>query len=220
MSRLTRRDIELTTTGLGGAPLDASANRNIDDPSRFDSLISVKHVWDDNSRLIQQVDDNGNVTQTSFDDLNRPLIVTNADSEQRVNFYDRDHNAIARRDENGSTVEMVFDAINRSQQKTIVRAQSINADGDTISVGGTTLQTFGWDGRSRMTSCFDNNDPATLVDDVEVVMQYSSLDQVLIDEQRVGPRGVPSQVGTVRTAYDGVSVIPCAGPTFHLSTES
>jgi YD repeat-containing protein len=59
-------------------------------------------------------------------------------------------------------------------------------------VQGTTIQNFQYDGLSRMTSAFDNNDPTTTGDDSTVTDAYDSLGRIIEGAQTIG--GQPTQV--------------------------
>ena len=57
---------------------------------------------------------------------------------------------------------------------------------------GTTMQNFQYDGLSRMTFAFDNNDPTTPADDSTVTDAYDSLGRIIEEAQTIG--GQPTQV--------------------------
>lgn len=78
--------------------------------------------------------------------------------------------------------EFTYDALNRMVQKDITRA---------AGVIGTTQQTFEYDGISRLTKSFDNNDPDDTSDNATVTYAYDSLSR-LIEEVQNG-QAVSSQ---------------------------
>ncbi len=66
------------------------------------------------------------------------------------------------------------------------------APDNTTVVEGTTIQNFQYDGLSRMTYAFDNNDPTTAGDDSTVTDAYDSLGRIIEEAQTIG--GQPTQV--------------------------
>ena len=99
--------------------------------------------------------------------------------------YDRAGNLTRSTDPNGSVVSHTYDALNRRVRTDVTRG---------AGVGGTTRQTFAWDGLSRLTTATDNNDPAA-ADDSALSLAYDSLSN----------RRSETQDGrTVSSAYDGL----------------
>ncbi|MEW5797345.1 MAG: hypothetical protein AB1772_13450, partial [Candidatus Zixiibacteriota bacterium] len=163
---------QLTTDGQGGSPLDTT------NPTNPDGKIIETKTWDANSRLVSVADDKGNMTAYQYDNLNRRLTTTFADGTATVSVFDKDSNLIRYTDNNGSVIDGSFDAVGRLVQRMITPA----ADN---GVKGTTLQTFEYDGLSRITRATDNNDPANLEDDSTVSRLYDSFSR-MIEEQQNG----------------------------------
>jgi RHS repeat-associated protein len=134
-----------------------------------------------------------------------------------VTGYDPNGNVLILSDENNSYVYTLYDAISRPIAVRVFRAgQSDSFAGDPIfapapvslpthhslddekkfpPVVGTTIQNFQYDGLSRMTMGFDNNDPTTTADDSTVTDAYDSLSRIIEETQQIGslpPRAIDS----------------------------
>ena len=194
----------LRVDGQGKNPIDT---RN---PANPDGLIVIDYDWDANSRLVAMADDGslqgdqntsigviepinpkGNVTHYVYDDLNRQARELFDDNTCNVYGYDPDDNLRRMLDENGSIVVNAYDGINRLTRKDVARATSATAHpagcfkDSSISwqTIGTTLQEFEYDGLSRMTRTFDNNEPEDNGDDATVISAYDSLTRRLEEVQ-------------------------------------
>jgi RHS repeat-associated protein len=192
----------LRVDGQGKNPIDTS------NPANPDGLIVID--YDANSRLVAMADDGslqgdqntsigvieptnpkGNVTRYVYDDLNRQAREIFDDNTCNVYSYDPDDNLRRMVDENGSIIVNVYDGINRLMRKDVTRATSATPHpagcfkDSSISwqVIGTTLQEFEYDGLSRMTRSFDNNEPEDVQDDATVTNAYDSLSRLLEEVQ-------------------------------------
>ena len=142
LGRMVRQVCDLRVGGTGAGAIDTSNPRNPD------GQISLGYVFDKNSRLVGIVDDNGNRTSFGYDALDRRVNQTNADGEQWLTTYDKDDNVRSVVDPNGSVITKAYDALNR-----LLRVDVLRAPG----VGGTTVQTFAYDGASRLVQATDDN---------------------------------------------------------------
>jgi RHS repeat-associated protein len=123
--------------------------------------------------------------------------------------YSPNNDVLIYQDENGSETFTKYDAINRPIAVRIFRAgqsDSFTGDpifapapasippvpGNTTVVQGTTIQNYQYDGLSRITYAFDNNDPTTASDDSTVTDAYDSLGRIIEEAQTIG--GQPTQV--------------------------
>ncbi|MEK7827156.1 MAG: hypothetical protein AAB299_05405, partial [Thermodesulfobacteriota bacterium] len=167
-NRKIREERDLRKGGTGKEAIDTS------NPYNPDGKITISYVYDKNSRLVSVTDDSGNTTQYTYDDSNRLTQQTNADGKTKVFEYDKDNNLVKATDENGSVIEFTYDALNRVTQKDITKASGII---------GTTQQTFEYDGLSRLTKSFDNNDPDDSTDDATVTYAYDSLNRLIEEVQ-------------------------------------
>ncbi|WP_372371342.1 RHS repeat-associated core domain-containing protein [Candidatus Uabimicrobium sp. HlEnr_7] len=163
---------ELRIDGEGGNPLDLS------NPSNTDGKITETTTYDQNSRVLSVTDDNGNTTGYQYDNLNRLIKTVYADIRETTIEYDKDSNIIRTTDNNNNVCDYTFDAINRTIEKNISRSVSNNIE-------GTTLQTFEYDGLSRLVTATDNNDPNDVNDNSTVLRKYDSLSR-LVEEQQNG----------------------------------
>ncbi|WP_372370415.1 RHS repeat-associated core domain-containing protein [Candidatus Uabimicrobium sp. HlEnr_7] len=161
---------ELAVDGQGGNPLDVS------NPSNIDGKITETNIWDDNSRLISVQDDNLNTTSYEYDSLNRQIKTIFADGKFTTNTYSKDHNVTSHTDNNGNVCSYIYDGINRVLEKNIARSVVSN-------IGGTTQQTFEYDGLSRLIVAIDNNNPSDTNDDSTVTRNYDSLSRMLEETQ-------------------------------------
>jgi RHS repeat-associated protein len=219
INRLIETDTLLAVGGHGngsyiGADLMgmkiAPPSGYLDTTQAGDGIITQYFAYDNNSHLLAQRDDNGNVTEYIYDNQNRTLVerkginftgttftVTGGDSGTFTPFlvgvppvdtrpaptditytYDRDSNIVTRVDEAGNNFACTYDALNRKKTCMINRA---------VGFIGTTQQTWTYDGLSRLTSVFDNNDPATTADDATTTDFYDSLSRTIEEQQRIGP---------------------------------
>lgn len=176
INRRIRDEKDLRKGGQGSGAIDTT------NPSNPDGKITVTIEYDKDSRIVAMTDDNGNRTSYDYDNLNRKVLETFADGTTNKYEYDRDHNIVKMIDENGSVIDCGYDALNRLTQKDVTRAPGII---------GTTQQTCEYDGLSRSTLSFDNNDPVESTDDATVTYAYDSLSR-LIEEVQNG-QAVSSQ---------------------------
>ena len=182
----------------------------LDTAQSGDGLISVYYAYDDNSQLLAIRDDDGNVTGHIYDNQNRRKVerkglfvsgtsfsisggdlgafnvalrggVTPVDTEASGTditlTYDPDSNVSTIVDEAGNSFACTYDALNRKKSCSITRASGFI---------GTTSQTWKFDGLSRMTECFDNNDPTPTSDDVVCQYFYDSLSRKVEETQKIG----------------------------------
>src|SRR5579883_2043345 len=166
LRRLISKVCDLRVGGQGGNALDTS------NPASPNGTITTTYNWDLNSRLQSILDDKGNATSYQFDDLDRPIQETAADNTFRKTNYDLDDNPINSTDANGTYVVRSFDNLHRLIGVTVTPASA-------WKVGGTTAQTFGYDGASRLTKATDTAPAGT----TETDYAYDSLSRVLEETQ-------------------------------------
>jgi YD repeat-containing protein len=166
LRRLISKVCDLRVGGQGGNVLDTS------NPASPNGTITTTYNWDLNSRLQSILDDKGNATSYQFDDLDRPTQETAADNTFRKTNYDLDDNPINSTDANGTYVVRSFDNLNRLIGVTVTPSTA-------WKVGGTTAQTFGYDGASRLTKATDTAPAGT----TETDFAYDSLSRVLEETQ-------------------------------------
>ena len=147
--------------------------------------VTLAYVYDDNGNLVRRSDPNGNETTYGYDALDRLTGVAYADGTTDALVYDRANNLAQRTDANGNVVVYTYDALNRRIRSDVTRA---------AGVGGTTVQTWVWDGLSRRIAATDDNDPTTPADDSALEFTYDSL-----SNRRSEVQGSH----TVSSTYDG-----------------
>lgn len=178
LGRDVRTERELRVGHDGSNAIDTS------NPTNSDGFVTTLRDWDKNSRLVSETDDedtsvasgstNPSTTTYSYDDLNRRVGQTNADSQARATTFDKDGHASTFTDENGSVFTRTFDDLGRTTQVSISRATGVE---------GTTLQTFEYDGLSRVTEKTNDNGSQ---DDSVVVCTFDSLSRELEESQQIG----------------------------------
>lgn len=117
---------------------------DMDGDGEFEPLdIVTQQIWDDNSRLVQVIDDNTNSTHYHYDALNRLALVVHADNSEVQFTYDARGNVKTNIDANGSVVLHSYDALNRRVRKDIAPASALGVSAQT------TFETYAYDGQSR-----------------------------------------------------------------------
>jgi len=161
---------DLRVGGDGGGVIDTS------NPFNPDGLITIEYVWDGNGRLEAVIDDNGNSTTYEYDDLDRRILQTNADTTSFVYVYDLDGNLTDILDPNNTFVINAYDALNRLSQRGVAHGPGVL---------GTTAETYGYDGLSRMTFASDDNGSGASTH--EVHRFYDSLSRLLEEQEDAEP---------------------------------
>jgi RHS repeat-associated protein len=128
--------------------------------------VTMTYVYDGNGNLVRRADPNGNETAYVYDPLDRLVRTAYASGTTATYAYDRASNLVRYTDANGSVITHTYDALDRRTRSDVARG---------LGMGGTTLQTFAWDGLSRLVAATDNNDPATPADDSTLAFTYDSL---------------------------------------------
>ena len=157
---------DLRQGGQGGQPLDLSNGANPD------GRVTVAYRLDGNSRLQAIIDDLGQTTAFGYDALDRLTLQRFADASERRYTFDRDSNLTRVTDANGSVTTLSRDALHRLIRITVARGPG---------VGGTTEETFAYDGLSRLTRHLDNNGAAGEEQVHERI--YDSLSRLLEEHQ-------------------------------------
>ena len=160
--------VDLRVGGIGAGAIDTSNAANAD------GKIGRFYDWDGNSRLVSETDDKGNVTTYVYDPLDRRIQEIYADTTVKEHTFDRDDNEILYVDQNGSVCTNTYDGLHRLVRRDVTRATGVE---------GTTEQRFEYDGLSRRTRAFDNNDPADGADDSDVYFHYDSLHRLIAEVQ-------------------------------------
>ena len=179
INRQLRQQVDLRVGGTGAGDIEGN-------DSNLDGRIETVYAWDGNSRLAAISDDKGNTTGYQYDDLNRPRFENFADGTVKEYRYDRDDNLRELEDQNGSLHLYTVDGLGRRTETRITRA---------TGVVGTDVLSHQYDGLSRRTFVFDNNNPEDDADDWTIEMAYDSLHRMISEVQ--------NGAGVART-FDGV----------------
>ena len=129
-------------------------------------LVRTQMLYDGNSRMFQLIDDRGATTDYTFDTLDRQLTMMYADGSTQTNVYNTASDIVTYTDANGSIFNNTWDCLGRKTNTAITPAPGI---------GGTTSQTFQYDGLSRPTQNQDISGAGT----VQVSFFYDSLGRAI-----------------------------------------
>ena len=136
-------------------------------------LLTTHRTWDDDSRLVAQMDDNLHATTYSYDAVGRWTAVGFADCTAAVFAYDEDSHRTAEVDPNGTTVALAYDGVDRLLSRTVMSRAPF--------VLGGVQEEFGYDGLGRPTHATNNDgvNPGLFTNGFE----YDSLSNATRDEQ-------------------------------------
>jgi YD repeat-containing protein len=184
LSRPVEQTRHLRAGGVGGGAVTGQA--------------VTAYAYDGNGNLTSVTDPNGNRTGYAYDALDRLVTVTYADGTSATYAYDRADNRVRETDPNGSVMVHAYDDLNRRVRSQVTQGADVT---------GSTLQTFAYDGLSRLIQATDDNDPDAAGDDSVLAFGYDSLDNLRRESQ---------DGRTVASAYDGLGnrlslVYPVAG---------
>ncbi len=158
-------DVRVGGTGLG--PLDTS---NLFNP---DGQVVRRWEWDGNSRLRSVQDDNGKKTAYAYDELDRKISQTYADGKAYTFTYNGNDDLVQIVDPTGTVIRQKFDELDR------LLSAEVTTFGPAII--GTKVQTYEYDGLSRLTRTTDDNGDAASAQNFERV--YDSLSRVIEERQ-------------------------------------
>ena len=166
-NRLIRTVMDVRQGGSGGGALDRS------NPFNADGQVTVAYEFDGNSRLGAMIDDNGKRTSYVYDALDRRIKQIHADGTMYSFVFSRDDSLTQITDPNGTVVRRSVDELGR------VRRSEVTAFGR--GVVGTKIETYEYDGLSRLTRATDDNGDSVRTQDFERV--YDSLSRVIEERQ-------------------------------------
>ena len=159
----------LRQNGLGNQ--GPAANSTFQSAGR--GLIRTQTLYDGNSRMFQMIDDRGATTDYTFDTLDRQVTLVYADGSTKTNVYNTTSNIVTYIDENGSVFNNTWDCLGRKTNVAIVPA---------IGIGGTTSQTFQYDGLNRSTLARDTVGTTN----ADVTLVYDSIGRTVEEAQVYG----------------------------------
>jgi RHS repeat-associated protein len=168
LGRRVQATEDLRAGGIGSGAIDTS------NPFNPGGQITTSSTYDGNGRLTSITDNNGNTTLYSYDALDRRTAETLADGTATAMAYDLDDNIVTLTDNNGTVQTHTYDAVNRRIQIVVSPA---------AGVIGTTVNTYQYDGRSRMTQMTDNNAASDPSSASTVNFVYDSLDRPVEESQ-------------------------------------
>jgi len=194
LGRVIRTRRELTTTGVGGSPLDTS------NPNNPDGLITTLSEYDDALNQIRLVDDLGNTTRSDHDSRGNVDTTTYADGTTVRTTFDLGDAATDVIDQAGNVFTNTIDPLGRLVQLDIARAAGFV---------GTTRIVREFDGRSLLTRAHDNGGEGALGFASELLCRYDSLGNMLeeVTNGRVVSRTFKSGADPVSLTYpDGTRI--------------
>jgi YD repeat-containing protein len=151
-------------------------------PSNVTGQIQLQTVWDGNDLMLMRLDDAGNQTVYTYDNLDR-LTRTDADDlTATVQGHDAENNVTQVTTPNGDVLTHTYDDAGHRIQT------SVTAHAPTSSIPdyeGTILQTLQYDGLGHLTRATDDN-AAGAADDVTVEFDYDSLGRLIEEWQGLG----------------------------------
>jgi RHS repeat-associated protein len=182
------------------------------------NAITNSQVWDDNSRLIAQVDAKQNATRYAYDALDRQIATSMADgtlaqtgtgltADQWLNpqpnltdfvsGYDVHDNALVTLDANQTELNNSYDLLDRLTSRAITPGSL---------VAGSTEETYQYDGLSRMVSAQDTFSSVT--------RGYDSLSRLTEEINNLSPPEFPAASNrAIASTYDAVgNQLSCAYP--------
>ncbi len=142
------------------------------------SVVRGSQRWDDSSRMIAEIDGNGNQTTYTYDGQNRETGIIYANGTSSHATFNIHGNLIRTTDPNGTVTEYTYDGGDRLLSATIQRGPGVL---------GTTFESYQYDGLGRLTEGRD--------DDSVLTYRYDSEGRVL-EESLNGE--------TTSTTYDGL----------------
>ena len=145
---------------------------------------TTAYEYDDSSRLVRFDDANAHSTIYTYDSLDRRIVTTRADGTLRLYAYDTHDNVLSTMDPNQTLVDLTYDLDGRCTRHDVLVGPSVSSD--------TTLETYSYDGLSRLVDAQD--------DDSLVTFAYDSLGNRTSESLAIGP--VPAHVTT--SLFDGV----------------
>jgi YD repeat-containing protein len=171
----------LTASGKGNGTTTPPPDTS--NPSNADGLITSSWSWTNNSLLLQALDDKGNATTYAYDNLDRGVHLGRSDGFLQQIGYDGEDAVVSGLDPNGTHVTSSVDFVGRTTARAITPGPG---------VAGTTLQSYEYDGLSRLTRAVDPNMPTDSSDDTNIVFYYDSLGRLLEEAQLpAGSGGTP-----------------------------
>ncbi|MCC6321913.1 MAG: RHS repeat protein, partial [Phycisphaerales bacterium] len=150
--------------------------------------------WDESSRMTLRIDDSGNPTRYVYDSLDRIVRTTRADGLQLEYQYDQRGNRVRLIDADGTQVDSVFDAHDRRVQNNVTPAPGLAPAPPPPTNGGVLMETYQYDGLSRLVRATD--------EDSSVTRGYDSLGHMTRETQQITQPASP--VRTVTAVYDGM----------------
>lgn len=164
--RLLKTIRHLRVNGEGGNPLVSSGS---------DGTLATERVYDNNSQLRFEIDDNGNATEYEYDPLGRLYHVQYEDGTDTWSYYDRNDRVWQTVDANETTVTNSFDAVGN--------LLSSSMTDNPKNLLGITSTHFEYDGSGRVVTAY-NQIVDTEISRVE--RSYDSLGRLLKERQKHG----------------------------------
>jgi len=145
LGRVLLVESDLTASGTGGAPVIATAVRQLQ--------------YDDNGRPVLRIDPNGNPTSYEYDALDRLVRTIRADATEETATWDAHGDLVSRVDANGTLRAHLYDALGRRIASSILAAPGVDPSA--------TFESFVFDSTGRVRTAAN--------DDAIVTRSFDSL---------------------------------------------
>jgi len=161
---------------------ETGENANVDSHS---GTITLLKEWDAMNRIAAQVDDDGNRTEYSYDDLNRVIATDYPEGTTETCLYNGDGEKIRFVNMAGTVLTWQYDAEGRAVEMAVDHS---NVGGDFV-FEGTSLQRWAYDGLNREIYSYDDNGARvdlSLDNEVGTYHYFDSLSRPIAEVQAFG----------------------------------
>lgn len=171
---------------------------DVTNPYNPDGAIEVHLTWSEDGHLTSWTGDRGNTRTFTYDDLGRMLTRAEADGSTHTYTWNDEGKLTGESHPTGTLVSYALDKKGRRLQADVTRG---------AGVGGTTQQTFVWNGFDMIVQTTDDNDPLDGDDDLEAYFAIDSLARVIEVQDRMPGMASGSHDGVLSTNWYGLDQV-------------